>query len=492
MKTIHALNISFYLNAQLITTQVHPELTALKLIREHFGLTGTKESCAEGDCGSCTIALGKWENNNFIYRAINSCILPAAKLHRTHVITIEGLSQNKQLHLIQQKMLENRATQCGYCTPGIIMALFCLLTTNKNPTQAEIYSALEGNLCRCTGYVQINQAANAIRKLTAKTKNQTELKQLIFPTYVKQIKSKLKNTPKNSLKLKTTKINSNDFTITETYHIPNNLTTAFNLLAKFKSNAKMINGGSDLIVAANIHNDHNQHLIDISHIQSLTKISVTKTKISIGGAVTFAQIAANKSIKQKLPFLVNAIPQIASTQIRNIATPAGNIANASPIADAACILLGLNAKLILQTKTNQRKIALVNFYESYKKTKLKAQEIITAIEIPLPQLKFASFEKTAKRNAVDIATTNSVVTLEFKNKIITKCRIVFGGVAPYPKLAKKCATFLCGKKLDSKIITQAAQIALQEFQPISDVRGNKDYRALLIKNHLIKHLNQAR
>lgn len=190
MSKIRELTIRFFLNAELVDVTISPEVTALNLLRNQFRLTGAKESCNEGDCGACTIALGSWHNDIFSYKAVNSCILPATKLHGCHVITIEGLGgADNKLHLIQQTVLENRATQCGYCTPGIIMALFCLLSNNDNPDTAAIFSALEGNLCRCTGYLAIE---NAAKELVALVKRKpAEFKAKIFPEYVDNVKAAL-------------------------------------------------------------------------------------------------------------------------------------------------------------------------------------------------------------------------------------------------------------------------------------------------------------
>jgi xanthine dehydrogenase small subunit len=483
MQATKFLNLCFYLNDQLIQTRINPQLTALKLIRENLGLTGTKESCAEGDCGACTIALGKWEDKLYNYVAYNSCILPAAKLHGTHVITIEGLAQTNQLHIIQQMMLENHAIQCGYCTPGIIMSLFCLLANNKNPTQEEIYAALEGNLCRCTGYIQISHAAQAIIK--AYNQNPRKFTTLFWPPYVHDIKRKLKNI--DSICYTTSQTPNLD--ITKTYHIPDTLTAMFNLIRKYKNNYKIINGGTDVIVAANAHNILSENLIDISQIAALNHIDITTQIITIGGAVTLHKLMQHKLIQNKIPILCETIQQMSSTQIRNIATIAGNIANASPIADAACVLLALRTNLILKTKISTRKIALEKFYLDYKKTILKPQEIISHIEIPIPQGK-CSFIKTSKRAAVDIATVNSAINIKILNNKISRCSIALGGVAPYPALAKKCEKFLIGKKLTDDVIAKAADLATKSFTPIADIRGSNKYRNSLIYNHLLQHLQQ--
>ena len=198
----------------------------------------------------------------------------------------------------------------------------------------------------------------------------------------------------------------------------------------------------------------------------------------------------NEIIRTHLPILSNAINQMASTQIRNSATLAGNIANASPVADGATLLLALEAKLILASKNNERTIKLSAFYHGYKQTDLKPDEIIKAIIIPIPDTRiYTGFIKSAKRRAVDISAVVSAIVIEHKNGRIVKAVLSFGGVAPYPALAKKTMSLMQRKKSESNWFINAGEEAMGEFKPISDIRGGDDYRSLLIKNHVIKHLN---
>lgn len=483
MKTIQYRDIVFYLNDKLITARTHPEQTALDLIRNECGLTGIKESCAEGDCGSCTIALGRFENEKFTYRAITSCILPAAKLHKTHVITTEGLEVNNKLHLIQQMILKHHGTQCGYCTPGIIMSLFCLLANNKTPTREDILTALDGNLCRCTGYVHIYEASHAI--VTHLAKHPNEFEQILFPPYLTDIQQKITAIEPS----KTVYHSGHDLDKTETYYMPSSLNELFLLTNKLQDKYKFINGGTDTMVFANIHNIHSKNLIDIAGINELNFISQDDDKILIGGNITFTQAANNKLIKQHFPELCRVILQMASTQIRNIGTLAGNIANASPIADTACALLALNATLIIQHKKTTRRIPMDEFYKGYKNIDLKPDEIINSIEIPIKPADHI-FEKSSKRTAVDISTISSFINITYKHNLVKSCRIAIGGAAAFPTLATECAKFLINKELDDNIINEAATIAMNEFTPISDVRGSSHFRSTLIKNHIIKGLSK--
>ena len=486
MKTITGLNIEFYLNDQLIKDTVTPETSALTFIRERLGLTGSKEVCAEGDCGACTIAVGRFDQNKqyFSYLAINSCILPAVKLHGAHVITIEGLAKNNQLHLIQQAMLENHAVQCGYCTAGMIMALFCLFANNQQPNEKEILAALEGNLCRCTGYKFIQKSAFSI---TNSLKNKEIISTCFFPETAKAIHEAIqKSKPKA---ISATIISAKPTDSCESYLIPTTLNELFIHMEKRQGDFKILNGGTDLMVPANLHNIWPRCFIDISMLNELHGINADQNQMTFGANVTFSEILANDLVKQKLPILGHAISQMSSTQIRNVATLAGNIANASPIADAACMLLALDAELVLLSRHGERRIKLAGFYQGYKVIDLDStKEIIAKIIVPF-ESGFCHFEKTSRRRALSIATVNSAIKLHRdNNNTITTCHIAFGGIAKFPTRSKNTQEYLIGKKLNSETISLAATIAGAEFEPISDVRGSADYRIILIKNHIIKHL----
>lgn len=480
------LSIKFYLNDKCVQIAVAPATTALQLLREQLAMTGAKEVCTEGDCGACTVALGQWQNGEFKYRAINSCLLPAARLHGCHVITVEGLAATEKLHVIQSMMLEKHAVQCGYCTSGMIMALFCLFANNPNPEHEDILAALEGNICRCTGYQAIYTAAKSVTEYLHDHKG--NVNEHIFPTYVATIQKQLENF--DDVKIVTTEIPAQVFDKLLGYYVPQNLADLWQLITQHANTCKLINGGSDLMVLANIHKKMPKHFIDISNISELKFIRQEKNEIVIGGAVTLTEILQSAIIKEKMPTLHYALTRMASTQIRNVATLAGNIANASPIADGATVLLALDAKLHLKSATAERVIALGECYIDYKLIQLRDDEIIYSISIPCEQ-GFCHFEKSAKRSVLDIATVNSAVNvITDENNIVIAARIAFGGVAKYPALACAAGNYLLGKKITADVVTQLAQIAQDEFAPISDIRGSADFRHQLIYNHIIKHFSQ--
>lgn len=466
--------ISFFLNGKFKRVLVSASTNALYFLRNDCQLTGTKEGCSEGDCGACTIVIGENKNGKIQYRAVNSCLLPALKLHGKHIITIEGLGTPEKLHPIQKAMLDYHGVQCGYCTPGIIMSLFGLYVNNPNPSRTDILNALEGNLCRCTGYESIIQAA-----LSLNEKNQHK-KRKIIPNYFKKVNKSLLNFNKKIITL------SPDSD--KQYLVPASTQELFNYLKRYQY-AKIFNGGTDIMVDINIKKSDYDTIIDISRIQELNFVKFNKKSVLVGTSITLQDILKNTKIQKALPLLVQAIRHLGSTQIRNIATITGNIANASPIADVATALLALNAKLILASSRKQRKINLSDFYLGYKKTALKPYEIIYAIEIPIaPRL--TNFEKTAKRQSVDIASVNSAIALQVKNDITKDIMLAYGGVAPYPVIARKTCRYLLNKRIDVKTIKTAQQIVVSELKPISDLRGSGEFRQILIRNHLTKHFSK--
>lgn len=484
MKNIQSLQISFYLNDQAVTLDIKPEERAIDIIRNQLGLTGTKEVCSEGDCGACTIAMGRWEEDRFIYRAVTSCILAAARLHGTHVITTEGLVAGDKLHLIQQMMLNHHAIQCGYCSPGIVMSLFCLFSDKPQPNKEEILAALEGNLCRCTGYTAIYDATDAV--IEQLQKNAAKWQEMIFPAYTKDIAAKLK--PTKAIKLTTQ--NTDDVDVAEAYFVPTTLSELFTLMEQHEDTFELLCGGTDFILDANAKGFPCATLIDLSQIKALNFINKTDNSIKIGAITTYSQLLENKLIQQYIPALGDVIRLMASKQIRNIASIGGNIGSAAPIADGACALLGLGAILTLKSNQKERKVPLEDFYKDYRITELHKNEIISSIEIPIPNGK-CSFIKGSKRLAVDISKICSFMNIAIQDNKITHCRIAFGGTEKYPALAKNVMHNIAGKDATAELMQKLPEMVLNEFESYISKRSEPEYRRLLIKNQMQQHINQC-
>jgi xanthine dehydrogenase small subunit len=445
-------------------------MTALRFLREYCGLTGTKEGCGEGDCGACTIAVGERKDGRVVYRAVNSCLYPAARLHGKHVVTIEGLVSGDTLHPIQRAVLDHHATQCGFCTPGVIMSLFCLFSERSKPTDAEIKDALEGNLCRCTGYESILDAARSVKGLG-------------IPAHLQEAARLLEKLP---MRADSTGAMPGDWPMNE-YHLPGSFEKLFEALDAVGNGheCKIVSGGTDLIVAVNVLGKRFNRVFDISGIPGLSEIRRSDGHVSVGALVTFADLLEDGEVKAYLPAL-HAAASMGSAQIRNVATLAGNVANASPVADGSVALLALGARLILRSASGSRTVPLDQFFLGYKKTALGEREIIETIEIPL-MWTHSSFVKSSKRESVDIASVSSAVALKIEGGRIALVRVSLGGVAPFPVLAEKAAAVLIGKTPSESVFADAGRAAMAEVTPISDVRGSAEYRKLLVRNQMLVH-----
>lgn len=457
------VKIAFYINGKATECSVEPQLTALKLIREQLQQTGTREGCNEGDCGACTVLWGRKIGGQMRYRAVNSCLLPAVRLHNSHLITIEGLKSADALHPIQQAFLDHNGAQCGFCTPGFIISIFSLLLDCPQFTIEQLNSYLEGNLCRCTGYESIVKAVSSLKGIT-----RSEL----LPVYFTEIEEKL----------------SADCAVSdsENYFRPANLSDALSLLAD-NSDAVLLAGNTDLQPSANYYRRESVKIIDLLDLTELNKIGIENNQLIIGAGASLTDIVQNSLVIKVLPELVKVISQMASNQIRNTATIGGNIANASPVADTVPLLLALEAKIVLACKECSRTVELSDYYLSYKKTLRKKNEIITAIVIPLSENRL-SFVKAAKRKSVDISTLSSACSLHLEDNKIARIKIAVGGGGPVPLLLYKTAEYLTGKEIAESIVKQAALIAVSEITPIGDIRGSAEFRKTLLKNQLLIHL----
>lgn len=470
-------NLECYINDRFYSLKIDAGWTTLHLLREVIGLTGTKESCSEGDCGACTVAVGRWENDQFIYRSINSCIYPAAKLHGAHLISIEGLSIDREMHPIQEILFDCKGTQCGFCTPGIVMSLFSLYTQGPSHSKDETFAFLEGNLCRCTGYLSIIEAGQHIEEYYQKN---PDTYQYYLPAYCHEIIKKLKNSP--SQKMVYTSSLSIEKEETHTYIQAKSMNDLAEAFKKYPS-AKIICGGTDLMVEANIRRILHPILLDISEIPELKSIELKDQHIIIGAGVTYDELYHNELIKNEIPAFQNIIPLIASQQVRNNGSIGGNIANASPVGDLACALLGMDAKLMIYRDHEFYKVHLKDFYIDYKKTILNSNEIIFAIILPRDN-QLIHFEKSTKRKAVDISAVVSLFSL----KKDQSARLSFGGISACPRVIE------ISKEEMEEIISHEDSLNIfidktqERFQPLSDVRGSEKYRRLLIANHILSHI----
>ncbi len=447
--------IEFILNKRKITTEMANGVSLLDFIRKECHLPGTKTGCREGDCGACTVMEGRLYNGVLKYKSIVSCLTPLINVHGKHIVTIEGLGMD-ELSPVQQSIISNGATQCGFCTPGVTVSLtsHLLAIDQKDPLQS-----IGGNICRCTGYKSIEKAAHEVDDLKNTIPRGNELKSIIekgwLPKYFSTIQQRLSEIePYQS---------SDD---------PNGL---------------MIGGGTDLMVQQ--YKEIRQTNIVSTEGRLPDSIEIEGGKIIVGGGVTMQSFFNSQVIRSEIPQLEEVFPLIASEQIRNMGTLAGNIVNASPIGDLSILLLALDAELILENRSGiSRQVKLCNFSLDYKLTDLKAGEIIKFIVFKtLKEGGQIGFEKVSKRTYLDIASVNSSISIVVENSTIAHFSYSVGGIAPVPKYMFKTKAFLSGKKLDIVTLKSALEIIQTEISPISDIRGSKEYKRLLVRQLFLQH-----
>lgn len=475
----HLNQITFFLNGKQTTEDVPAGISTLDWLHTKKQMFGTKCSCNEGDCGACTVVIAYPLEGIITYKAINSCLYPAAKLHGKHLITIEGLGTPENLHPIQQTLLKHHSLQCGYCSPGFGMSLFALLAMNAHPDQETILAALEGNLCRCGTY---NSILKATQELSAKFSPSE-----IVPEWCRKVEESLfQFKQKDAMLIAKTDIPQQ----VDCYLRPENLKQLFDFYAEHPD-ANIIAGGTDIMVQKNIDRKVFPVLIDITNIPELNRLYLRQEGLHIGSAVTYAQLLESGIVKSDYPVLHKLLAQIASQQIRNLGTLGGNIANASPVGDTLPLLLVLGTSLWLQSALEIRQIPLNDFFVSYRKTALNKGEIIKEIIIPrLSKDNLVRTIKSAKRQSVDISSVISAVNVEYKEDVIINAALALGGVSALPMLSQKFTELLTGKKLSSINIDAVISEVEKEFEPLTDIRGTALYRKKLIQNHILLYFQE--
>ncbi|MBN2664255.1 MAG: xanthine dehydrogenase small subunit [Bacteroidales bacterium] len=448
-----------------------PNSTLLEYIRSNQKTKGTKEGCNEGDCGACTVVLIEKNDNQIKFRAINSCVMFLPSIHGKQILTIEDLGTLNKLHPIQQIFIDEHASQCGFCTPGFIMALFAQKADKINSSKSELVEAVSGNLCRCTGYQPIVNSAQEISKIT-------DLQ--LFNTFLREDLIDKIN------KSDTIFINKDIFK----FFIPFSLKEALKLKAENK-NAILTSGSTDLVLKVTKRKEPIEEIIDISSIQEIQGILETKDEFIIGAGTKIEDIY--QFSKENLPALSNMLAYFGAKQIRNRATIGGNIATASPIGDFLPVLFAYKAKIVISGK-NERTVDVNNFVTGYRQTILNPDELIKNIIIPKfsPNQIIKSY-KISKRLNLDISTVSAGFNLIVdKNNNVSDILLAFGGMAEMTKRAKKTENFMLNKEFNEENIVMASKILLTEFTPISDARSSKEARSIMAKNLLIKFYQETK
>jgi xanthine dehydrogenase small subunit len=453
-----------------------PTTTVLKYLRSLHGYRGVKEGCGEGDCGACTVVIANKNGNSLQYKAVASCLIFLPMIHGQQLITIEDLKDKTgELHAVQQAMIQHYGSQCGYCTPGFVMSMLAEYKNKDEHKSEDIVKALSGNLCRCTGYKPILEAAGSVfsdKQEDHFCANENEIISLLDKIDTSQ-----------TLEIHTEK---------QVYIKPGTLTDALNFRNIYRK-AILISGSTDIALRVTKKNELLSEIIDLSGIPELKFIKEENSKICIGAATSIEEIHDNT--KLQLPALANMLSWFGSKQIRNIASLGGNVGSASPIGDSLPVLIAYQANIILRNSNKQRKIRIGDFITDYRKTDIQPDEIIYAIEIPIPdpQVKIRSY-KVSKRRELDISTVSACFRLELNEATgkINDIVLAYGGMAATPSRAKNAEKYFKDKKWDQDAVDQAMKIVREEFTPLSDARSGNEFRKIVAANLLQAFFNDTK
>jgi xanthine dehydrogenase small subunit len=452
-----------------------PTQTVLQWLREDERACGTKEGCAEGDCGACMVAVAELRSGQLQLSAVNACIQFLPSLHGKALLTVEDLQQGGKLHPVQQAMVDCHGSQCGFCTPGFVMSLWVaeqnrrLANDNRLPTRPEIEQTLSGNLCRCTGYIPIIQAAQ-------------QAAQADYPAH-----------DFTAIKAALAAVSSADFvhqTKQGSYHAPSSV-SRLAALKMAHPEANLVAGCTDVGLWVTKHLRHLPTLISTKQVSELQAIERDGETLRIGAAVSLTD--AYTALLAHYPEAQELYERFASPPIRQAGTLGGNIANGSPIGDSMPLLLALDARVVLQREQVQRALPLHEFYLAYQKNALQSGEFLRAVVVPIQTgLRLASY-KLSKRRDQDISAVACGFALRLTGNTVSHVRLAYGGMAAIPKRALQAEAALLGKPFDEEQVSKAAATLADDFTPLSDMRASSSYRlqmaqALLQRFYLSKRL----
>jgi xanthine dehydrogenase small subunit len=463
--------IRFIRRGELVSlNNVPPDRTLLEVLREDLSCTGTKEGCGEGDCGACTVVLGQVEDDGIRYRAINSCIRLAHSVDGMALWTVEDLAADGRLHPAQEAMVQCHASQCGFCTPGFVMSLFGMYQNHVcrgEPITRELaQEELSGNLCRCTGYRPILDAAQQMAQLPAVTIDEAALAQQL---------AGLQGGPAGA--------DTHDEPAAHAagaYLAPGSLAGLLSARAAHPD-AQIVAGCTDVgLWVTKMHMQFGK-VLDVTAAQELRQVETYGNHIAIGAAVTLAD--AFDALVAERPQLKTFATRFAGLPVRNSGTLGGNVANGSPIGDSMPLLIALGAHVVLMSVHGHRDLPLEDFYTGYRKNVLAPDEVLAWIKVPRPQdgEQLRAY-KISKRYDDDISAVCLVISLTLADGFVSRISIGAGGVAATPVRAAATEALLRGKPWTLATIQEATASLRAEFQPISDMRASAAYRSEVLGN----------
>ncbi len=477
--------VRFVLDGEIIELDdVDPTRTVLQFLREDLRRTGTKEGCAEGDCGACTVVLAELDHSGdgLSLKAVNACIRFLPTLDGKELITVESLcGGGAGLHPVQQAMVDCHGSQCGFCTPGFVMSLFALYKSQSDPTRREIDDALAGNLCRCTGYRPIIAAVRAMYAIPG-----TDGDWLRQPFGSSDAADDRVERLRAIARTGLLELHRGD----RAFYAPRTIDDLAGLLDQHPD-ALILAGGTDMGLWVTKEQRQLDTLIYVGEVQGLADISTSDTHLEIGGAATFSD--AMPAILEHYPLLDEMLRRFASPPIRNVGTLGGNVANGSPIGDSMPALMAAGASLVVRCADGTRQVALDDFYHDYRVNDLRPGEFIERIRLPLPVPGTTLHcYKLSKRFDQDISAVCAAYRLELEDDRVKSVRIACGGLAATVKRATHCEQALTGRPWNEATVAEGMAAFARDFEPISDMRASAEYRLLAGQNLLRRLYHETR
>ncbi len=453
--------LRFKLNGHDVdATGADPNTTLLAWLRQR-GMTGTKEGCAEGECGACAVVLLRSDaDGRARYEPVNSCLLLLASAAGQEIVTVEGVA-NGALHPVQDAMVRLGGSQCGYCTPGFVMSLFAEFYREGRAEGGFDPESIAGNLCRCTGYRPIRDAGRSLPMVDARDPCAARLSEPApAPSGVRYESASRR------------------------FFRPTSLSEALEVLAQHPD-ARIVAGGTDLVVEMNQRHARFETILSLEAVSELRALEDRDDALIVGAAVTLSEL--ERRVHGQLPMMSELLPLFSSRLIRNRATLGGNLATASPIGDSPPVLLALGAEVTLASRAGERTVPLDAFFRGYRKTAMEPGELLVSVRIPKPFPSIGRFYKVSKRRHDDISTVAAAFALDLDaSGVVTEARLAYGGVAATPVRARAAEDALRGKKWSAAAVSDAKAALEGAFTPMSDQRGSAGYRAAMVSRLMDK------
>lgn len=486
--------VRFILDGELVEIEnPDPTRTVLQYLREDLRRVGSKEGCAEGDCGACTVVIGELVDDRIRFRSVNACIQFLPTLDGKMLFTVESLKTAQgQLHPVQQSLVDCHASQCGFCTPGFVMSMFALYKTHANIDRESVDDALSGNLCRCTGYRPIIDACLSMTDYPIPDDSNPLLFEPANHLSL-NLRSNMSDQEQQAIDQLRQIKRSDGLTLKidqRHYHAPSSTSELAKIYAD-SPNAHILAGGTDIGLWVTKQLRQLDDIIYLGHIDELNRIEQTNSFIKIGAAVSLTD--AFDALSKHYPQLNQLFRRFSSVPVRNAGTLVGNIANGSPIGDSMPALICIGARVSLRQGLQNREMNLQDFYIDYQKNVLQSGEFIEAVLVPVKDTtrQLRSY-KLSKRFDQDISAVCAAFSIQLKDGEVDDIRIAFGGMAAIPKRATQTEAILKGQPWDEGSVHQAMAALSQDFTPLSDMRASQNYRQQASANLLYRFYLETR